>query len=288
MEQSQKKKGFTLVELIVVLVILAILMALIFPALVKYIDKTHKKVCELNKAGLLRDLTMEEVYDWRKDSSYDAVKLQELSNQSEYKCAQAGPYQVSRAGDGSIAIVCKEHDTDYNFNMNEALEHVMGTSEEVAELIKKYANEGKKIDSASNTGKAYSQILEALNIAGFNVSKQGVQTWSLQGIGSGNYYFYWTTEDIASKKVGDQVKVMRYNSARGTYTAGFVSVTEETLSASDSTDGKSHKYNVIGRGDRSFSEYKTDEVSQSDADKKNYSSIYDVFNKMPAQPETKN
>ena len=107
-------------------------------------------------------------------------------------------------------------------------------------------------------------LIHILNIAGFNVAKQGVQTWSLQGIGSGNYYFYWTTEDIASKKVGDQVKVMRYNSARGTYTAGFVTITEETLSASDSTDGKSHKYNVIGRGDRSFSEYKTDEISQSE------------------------
>ncbi len=41
--QENKKKGFTLVELIVVLVILAILAALLIPALVGYIDKAKEK-----------------------------------------------------------------------------------------------------------------------------------------------------------------------------------------------------------------------------------------------------
>ncbi len=41
--QENKKKGFTLVELIVVLVILAILAALLIPALTGYIDKAKEK-----------------------------------------------------------------------------------------------------------------------------------------------------------------------------------------------------------------------------------------------------
>lgn len=41
--QENKKKGFTLVELIVVLVILAILAALLIPALTGYIDKARQK-----------------------------------------------------------------------------------------------------------------------------------------------------------------------------------------------------------------------------------------------------
>ena len=40
---NNKKKGFTLVELIVVLVILAILAALLIPALTGYIDKAKEK-----------------------------------------------------------------------------------------------------------------------------------------------------------------------------------------------------------------------------------------------------
>ena len=41
--KENKKKGFTLVELIVVLVILAILAALLIPALTGYIDKAKNK-----------------------------------------------------------------------------------------------------------------------------------------------------------------------------------------------------------------------------------------------------
>lgn len=41
--RDNKKKGFTLVELIVVLVILAILAALLIPALTGYIDKAKER-----------------------------------------------------------------------------------------------------------------------------------------------------------------------------------------------------------------------------------------------------
>lgn len=61
---ENKKKGFTLVELIVVLVILAILAALLIPALTGYIDKAKRKslVAETRQAVMAAQTLVDEAY----------------------------------------------------------------------------------------------------------------------------------------------------------------------------------------------------------------------------------
>ena len=62
--KNNKKKGFTLVELIVVLVILAILAALLIPALTGYIDKAKNKsvIAETRQAVMAAQTLYDEEY----------------------------------------------------------------------------------------------------------------------------------------------------------------------------------------------------------------------------------
>ena len=62
--KENKKKGFTLVELIVVLVILAILAALLVPALTGYIDKAKNKsiIAETRQAVMAAQTLADEKY----------------------------------------------------------------------------------------------------------------------------------------------------------------------------------------------------------------------------------
>ena len=75
--KENKKKGFTLVELIVVLVILAILAALLIPALTGYIDKAKKKsiVAETRQVVMAAQTLSDEYYGTQKAGTFDSTKI---------------------------------------------------------------------------------------------------------------------------------------------------------------------------------------------------------------------
>ena len=77
----KKNKGFTLVEVIVILVILAILAAVLIPSLTTYIDKAREKSITANARGAYvaaqavasEQYGVNELYDWQIENNTDAA-----------------------------------------------------------------------------------------------------------------------------------------------------------------------------------------------------------------------
>ena len=86
--KENKKKGFTLVELIVVLVILAILAALLIPALTGYIDRAKKKsvIAETRQAVMAAQTLLDEEYAKVTDGT-TITNMTDIKNLAETKQA---------------------------------------------------------------------------------------------------------------------------------------------------------------------------------------------------------
>lgn len=108
--KENKKKGFTLVELIVVLVILAILAALLIPALVGYIDRAKEKqiISETRSCVMAAQTIADEEYAKNGKSIKDIDQVGDTAADT----AGAAVIELADVKDGSVTFTTKKGKVD--------------------------------------------------------------------------------------------------------------------------------------------------------------------------------
>lgn len=253
MSGKNRRQGFTLVELIIVLVIMAILAAAAIPTLMGYLDKTKSTICESQKGQMRRELTTLEFSETQGGSrKLGDGELQKLAEDLDYRCQQGGKYSVTRGTDGTVLVLCSVHDAAYHYDMNDLLNSIMGRDDagnaSRKNVLGYLSGANKKIDSTSPNGTRTKAIDAALKKLGHDLGANGIQSWMMQGQ-NGNrqdsetnqYFLYWSTVDISKVKIGTWVKVIRYNSQNGEYEAGYAQVGKTTLD-----EGVKETYQTFG------------------------------------------
>ncbi len=144
------RQGFTLVEVIVVLVILAVLAALLIPSMVKWIDKSHEKICQVNRSDIARfyqaALPLEPELQ-RDSQNGQADKVLPFLRETGYveegmKCPDGGTYlSLYDNVNGGVIFVCSKHLGD------------------VSEAVKNQVNTGTVYEYGSSALKNYIDIM---------------------------------------------------------------------------------------------------------------------------------
>lgn len=102
----RNQRGFTLVELMIVIVIIGVLAAIAVPAYSSYVSKAQERTCEANRRTISTAATM--YYIENNEYADDIEDLSDyLDNVDSLKCPAGGEYELVQ--DDSFDVTCSKH-----------------------------------------------------------------------------------------------------------------------------------------------------------------------------------
>ena len=240
----RRNRGFSLVELIIVIAIMAVLTAVLVPSYLKYVAKSREAACRSNVDTLEQECLMEIVYQGGVSGAEEARQIMSGVLAAQGKTAAAdGSYAGICPGKGSVTIGCDESGY-YPYlvcSVHGAANERSAATTFLQALTNYYndktANErwnsywsgkpsgknqsrlksGASLDSAgANFG---GKISDFLKDKGVDVSKA---TWSVyrynpKGTGTDQIFnVYFTETDISGLSAGKKVTVTKFDILTGT------------------------------------------------------------------------
>ena len=290
------KKGYTMLELITVIVILAALTALVSPTFSKLNKNWQEKICSDNRARLIQAIQSDQASGKleKRDEILTETRLEEILRDYEklygQSCPEGGHFRLQT--DGGVAVLaCDIHSSAQELgrignivaNMQQMLKELRENAG--TEAFNRYTS---VIDSTADEAK--STYLQYIN-QGIRDQLQAANanTWSIKclynaGRTPPNYYqMFWSHVDLDAMgvKANDWILCMKYNESLNTYTVGYVKVISKSVNGSTpylALDGEG----AANASGSSWKEY----AGQTAEDKRNYDKTEALYEQVKNQGDS--
>ena len=265
-KEKNTRKGFTLVELIVVLVILAILAAFMIPALIQYIERSLEAsdlievraayidvmaaVTEQDSENMSKTVKLKQKQDdWQ---SRDPITIagithcKEQGDTANWKGIPAAGGECKVYYDSASAVIVFDwkgkSTADSTINWNENLHDILENTDILPNLKN---NQNFEIDSKCPNSSMVPKVKE--QIGSDSLLNNG--TWAFLGSSTNksNRYLFWTSVDTNAVDAGKQIPVIVSSADGGFYIS-------ETITATRVNNGQ--KYVAIADHINSYSTFK--------------------------------